>query len=524
MKRLFFLSVVLAAPALALAGVSVQNGNFYITYEDVTHTQGEPAFSLRRTYNSLSPERGWLGVGWGTPYETRLVVMPDGTTAVVENGSGSVSYYRPETPVDTAAGAMRLAEAIAARDKLAAEAVPVLRDTLAGDDSLRLRKVREYGVRSELSVGAVLRDPRCPEAAVTRTADGYRRTTCARAVDDFDAQGRLVRRDSGDGQRIVLHYDDARPTRITDAHGRTLHLAWNADGLLSTLRSDDGRHAVYRYNTAGDLVESIDVHGSPLRYSYDDNHNLTEIRYIDTTTMQIVYGVPRIGRVASVTERTGERTEYTYTDDPVNGAIAAASIRTIDRDGHAQVRHVAFDRVRTDAGGLQMAAVSTMGDHGRGRLDTRYDAQGRLVHRADGQGGSADYVYHPRTGKLIMALGSKTQRIFRYDDCGRLIRADSSDGRQIELAYHPGSRQIARMVERQGEAAPRELTFRYNAAGKPTQIQLVGTGTIHVRYDARGEIEHVEAPRGGTRTALQVTQAFSTLLQVVKIAGVDAPF
>lgn len=521
MKRQSFLIIALAVPTLALAGVSAQNGNFYITYEDVAHTQGGPAFSLRRTYNSLSPERGWLGVGWGTPYETRLVVMPDGTADVVENGSGSVSRYRPEAPLDTAAGAARLAEAIAARDKLAAEAVPVLRDRLAGDEALRLRKVREYDVRSDLAVGTVLRDPRCREATVKRTADGYQRTTCARAVDDFDAQGRLVRSDTGDGQRIVLHYDDARPTRITDAHGRTLHLTWNADGLLSTVRSDDGRRAAYRYSTAGDLVESTDVHGTPLRYTYDADHNLTEIRYIDTTTMQIAYSVPRLGRVASVTERTGERTEYTYTEDTVNGAIAATSIRTIDNDGHAQVRHVTFDRVRTDGGGLQVAAVSSMGDHGRGRLDTRYDQQGRLVHRADGQGGSTDYVYHPKTGKLIMLLGSSTQRVFRYDDCGRLIQADSSDGRHIELTYLAGTRQIGRMIERQGKTAPRELKFRYNPAGKPVEIQLVGTGTIHVRYDAQGEIEHVEAPRGGPRTAMQVTQAFSNLLQVVKVAGVN---
>ena len=38
------------------------------------------------------------------------------------------------------------------------------------------------------------------------------------------------------------------------------------------------------------------------------------------------------------------------------------------------------------------------------------------------------------------------------------------------------------------------------------------------------EIEHVEAPRGGPRTAMQVTQAFSNLLQVVKVAGVNTSF
>ena len=525
MKRLSFLVVTFAAiTASALAGVSPQNGNFYITYEDVAHTHGGPAFSLRRTYNSLSSHRGWFGVGWGTPYETRLVIMPDGTAAVMENGSGSVSYYRPDTPVDTVAGASRLAEAIATRDRLAADAVPALRETLVADEALRVRKVREYGVSSALPERAVLRDARCREGMVTRIVDGYRRISCARVVDEFDFQGRLLRRDSGDAQRIAVHYDAVHPTHISDAHGRSLHLQWNANGLLGAVRSGDGRQATYRYDAPGNLVESVDVHDLSLHYTYDAHHNLTGIRYIDGTTLQVVYGVPRLGRVASVTERTGERTEYAYVDDPATGAIAAASIRTIDRDGHARVRQVTFERARTHAGNLQMTGVSTVGEQGRSRLDTRYDGRGRVVRRADGQGGSADYIYHPRTDKLIMVIGSQTQREFRYDDAGRLIQADSSDGRHIELQYLGDSQQIARLIERHGEARSRELTFRYNAAGKPTQIELIGTGTLHVRYDAQGEIEHVEAPQGGPRMALQITQVFSNLLQVVKVAGVAAPF
>lgn len=204
-------------------------------------------------------------------------------------------------------------------------------------------------------------------------------------------------------------------------------------------------------------------------------------------------------------------------------ATAPTRIHVTDANGHAHARAILLDHGRSGADSLHATVVPTADAQEPGRIDAQYDQQGRLVRRTDGRSGSTDYVYHPRTGKLILVLGPDMQRMYRYDDCGRVIQVDNSDGLRIELSYMRGSRKIARLIERQGEAAPREFALRYNEAGKPTQIELVGAGTVHVRYDQQGEIKHVQSPRGERRTALQITQAFGNLLRAIKVTGIDGP-
>ena len=66
----------------------------------------------------------------------------------------------------------------------------------------------------------------------------------------------------------------------------------------------------------------------------------------------------------------------------------------------------------------------------------------------------------------------------------------------------------------------RTLSFVYNALGKPIKIKMEKVGTILVAYDNYGEIKKVES-KAGHKMALQVTQAFQSLLAIVKPAGVN---
>lgn len=66
----------------------------------------------------------------------------------------------------------------------------------------------------------------------------------------------------------------------------------------------------------------------------------------------------------------------------------------------------------------------------------------------------------------------------------------------------------------------RILSFKYNALGKPVEIEMKNVGKINVAYDNYGEIKKVESKQGH-KMALQVTQAFQSLLSIVKPAGVN---
>jgi YD repeat-containing protein len=74
------------------------------------------------------------------------------------------------------------------------------------------------------------------------------------------------------------------------------------------------------------------------------------------------------------------------------------------------------------------------------------------------------------------------------------------------------------MVVSQRGAARRELTFKYNAGGRPTEIKLTGKGQIQVDYGADGEITDISSSQG-SNMALQVTEIFQDLLSIVSVAG-----
>ena len=64
------------------------------------------------------------------------------------------------------------------------------------------------------------------------------------------------------------------------------------------------------------------------------------------------------------------------------------------------------------------------------------------------------------------------------------------------------------------------LEFQYNNQGKPVEIKMGGIGSIQVSYDNYGEIKNVNSKQGH-KMALKVTQAFQSLLSIVKPAGVN---
>ena len=146
------------------------------------------------------------------------------------------------------------------------------------------------------------------------------------------------------------------------------------------------------------------------------------------------------------------------------------------------------------------------------------DSSGRAQRVDKADGGFAEYFYHPKLNKISAIVTDKVSTVFSYDKVGNLTRAYNTHGQLIVLGYNAHNR-INHMVET-SQTERRELTFKYNAQGKPVVIRLLGKGEIKVAYDAQGEITKVNSKQGA-KMALGVTQAFQILLQVVKVAGAE---
>ena len=517
MNKKIFLTASLLAPLAATAGVRIQNGDFYITYQDITLEAGSHELALSRTYNSLASQIGWFGAGWGSPFETRLIAMPDGTAAVYENGNGGINYYRPAGKVDVAAGVEQILQAVVQRDHLGPEAAASLRGKLAADEELRMRKVQDYGMQVELAAGSELPSDQCMGARLARVADGYKRKNCYSGDDYFNLQGRMIRHEEADGYQIRASYAGAHPETISDSAGNMLKLTWTSAGRLQEATTNGKHHLIYSYSDKNELTKSNDVNGNQYLYDYDSNQNLTRITYIDHSTMRIEYVSPESGRVSSVTNRQGEQVRYEYRSDPADPQHTWTRVTTVSGTGQQLVSNYEFRNERTETGEekTRPVAISSNNDH----RTTAYDNKGRVVRKVSASGAVTEFVYHPRSDKLILVVSKGLTTSFHYDENGQLTSAQNSVGQRIDLDYG-ATGSIQRMVETSSrEKVRRELHFKYDNNEKPVEISLTGVGKIVVEYDEKGEIRHISSNQNQD-IALQVTAVFKNLLEVVRVAGV----
>lgn len=516
MKLRILCTALLIFPALAMACVNTRNGDFCASYKDITQNSWDHELSLTRTYNSKISGIGWFGYGWGSTFETRMMVMPDGSVAVQENGTGQISYYTPKGGSHLKEGVDKIVAMAIQHDKLDAEAAEVLRNKLLTDEGLRRANVAKYEIQTPLPTEGA-QSSACPAAGVIRINDEYRRTTCGKGIDYFDLAGRMIRKEEN-GYKLTVHYVGKYPDRIDDSLGQKISLKWTADGHVaeaSTVKPE--RIMEYSYDDKDNLLMSSQRDGDTYQYKYDDQHNMTQVGYADQTHMDMQYD--NNDRIASMVEADGAKITYTYRYDPANPSSHYwTNIIWISATGKQSSRENEF-LLSTDAAGVEQLARMTKRE-GEKTEDIQLDERGRFkrVQRFDGR--LAEYFYHPTANKPSAVVTDEGGSLFQYDKAGNLIRIYSSKGLLIKLDYDSRSR-INRMIETdKAKHTRRELTFKYNALGKPTRIRLVGKGEINVNYDEQGEISKVESKQGAAM-ALGVVEAFQALLGVVKVEAVD---
>jgi YD repeat-containing protein len=149
-----------------------------------------------------------------------------------------------------------------------------------------------------------------------------------------------------------------------------------------------------------------------------------------------------------------------------------------------------------------------------------YNDKGLLTKKTSTRGEYVELKYHPKFNKITRVVNDKGWTNFEYDKRGNLSKAVNSDNKAVMLFYDREGR-IDRMIDQDLKTKDRRtLDFKYNSLGKPVEIAMDKVGKINVAYDNYGEIKKVES-EAGHKMALKVTQAFHSLLAIVKPAGVN---
>jgi len=538
MKRIVLGLAVLLATLSAYAGVNLKNGNFYITYTDIVVPGGGNDLFISRTYNSQATEKGWFGLGWGSDYETFLVVGPDGSVTIHENGTGAHTRFTPKEAVDPVSAAKKIVDAMRTKTTLSDKVSADLEKKLAGDAELRLAYARKFKVETNLAAGTVLYSNTRGLQEVHKVKEGYKRVYNDGKIEFFDDGGKLTKIMDKHGYTVNFEYDKGMVKSIKDSQAKQLFFDWYADGKIKSVWSVGDKKAGYKYN-GDDLVESLDVSGNVYKHKYDGNHNMVAIEYSDNTKMEI--GYQRNTRfVSEIKARDGGVTKYKYDSNPKNPDFHYwTTVSKVGPDGKSEDNRYEYEiktkpdgsqytyRILTEVNGVKTETIYseccslplkiTRGKH---VTNFEYNDKGLLVKKTSTKGDFIELQYHPEFNKISRVVNKDSWTAFEYDKKANLSKATNSEGKSVLLIYDAQGR-ITKMIDHEKKSnLKRTLSFKYNALGKPVEIAMENIGKINVAYDNYGEIKKVES-NAGHKMALQVTQAFQSLLSIVKPAGVN---
>lgn len=532
------MSLVVILPTMVLGGVNLKNGNFYVTYTDIIVPGHGHDLAITRTYNSQATDKGWFGLGWGSDFETFLVVSTDGTVIVHENGSGAETRFVPKKAVDPLEAAKKVVDEMRKRSSISEKVANDLLSKLTNDAELRQAYSRKFKIETKIASGTVLYSNVRGLQEIHKTKSGFKRVYNDGKEEFFTEDGRLEKISDKNGYVVNMDWDKGKLVSIKDSFAKQLFFEWYPDGKVKSIWSAGDVKTLYKYE-GDDLVYSKDVSSNEYKYSYDNSHNMTKIAYSDDSSMEVKY-TDKTKWVSELKARDGGVTKYKYDSNPKNPDQHYWTVVSKQGlDGKWSDNKYEYElkrrpdgseytyRILTDINGLSTETIYseccslplkiTRGKH---VTSFEYNDKGLLVKKSSTKGDYVELKYHPEFNKITKVVNNQGSTEFEYDKKGNLAKALNSEGKSVLLIYDRQGR-ITKMIDHDKKSnQKRALSFKYNALGKPIEISMEKVGTINVAYDNYGEIKKVES-KAGHKMALQVTQAFQSLLSIVKPAGVN---
>jgi len=536
LKTLVLLAMVVTSTH---AGVNLKNGNFYITYTDIVVPGGGHDLVIERTYNSRSPEKGWFGYGWGSDYETHLSVSADGSVVVHENGSGAMTRFTPRKAVNAESAAKKIVDAMRKKTSVSTQVASSLIKKLTNDAELRQAYAKRFNVKASLAAGTELFSNVRGLQKVVKTKNGFIRKYNDGREHQFNESGKLTRVKDKNGYLVKLEYKSGVLKSLKDSMAKQVFFDWYPDGKIKSVESGAGKKTFYKYDQGENLVEAKDVAGNSFNYSYDFNHNMVGIKYKDGSSMKIAY-TKKTQFVDMITKKSGETVKYKYESNPKNSEyhywtlVAKKNpagkeitnryeyeIKKKPDGSHYTYRILTVvNNVKTETIYTECCSLPKQIKRGKHVTNFEYNKKGLLTKKYSSRGDFVQLKYHKKFNKITKVVNKTGWTNFEYDKKGNLKRAENAKGMSVLLIYDSKGR-IAKMMDiNKKTKKKRALSFIYNAQGKPVEIAMAKVGKINVKYDNYGEILKVES-KSGHRMALQVTQAFQSLLAIVKPAGVN---
>ncbi|SDK09276.1 putative T7SS-secreted protein [Streptomyces indicus] len=413
--------------------VDMATGKMFLPQTDVVLPGVLPLVFQRRVESGYQLGR-WFGPSWSSTVDQRLEIDTEGVLFVTEDGR-ILAYPHP------------------------APGVPVL---------------PSHGPRWPLD-----REP--GGYTITQPSSGR----VWHFSDHSDELAVLVQIDDRHGNWITFEYDaEGAPTALVHSAGYHLKVS-TSEGRVTGLRlaggSEDGTDLeLLRYGyTEGNLTETINSSGRPLRFTYDDRRRVTS--WTDTNDRSYTYVYDDADRCVAEGGSDGHMTlrlDYDGTDPSTGHKVTT----TTTGDGHVR-RFVINDEAQV------VAEIDPLGH------TTRYerDRYNRLLSTTDPLGHTTELVYDEAGNPTTVTRPDGRSSTAEYNELGLPVRVVAPDRSVRSYTYdETGNRTSA--------TAPNgALTrFTYNSAGHLTEVTDPLGHSTRIQCDRAGLPLTVTDPLGAT--------------------------
>ncbi len=374
-----------------------------------------------------------------------------------------------------------------------------------------------------------------------------------RLLETIDPAGKITRNeyDGGDNLiRVTENYLAGQPQNYLNEYNLVTEYGYDGAGRQILITDTLGHVNRNEYDSAGRLWRSIqNVHPTVSTQNYLNEYNLIT-EYVYDTAGNLVETIDTLGRVSRTEYNALNRTERTivnYVDgifDPAkpdediitryeydaNGNLTGTfdvfgrETRTeydaLNRTARTIVNYVdgVFDPAKPDE---DLITAYTYDENGNQKTVTdplghvttyTYDALNRVVTVTDPAGNTTAYGYDPAGNRITVTdpLGRVT--ITTYDSLGRAVATTDALGGQTTTVYDSAGRRSASI-----DANGHTTTFNYDSLGRMIAVTDAASQTTAIGYNALGQRTFVTDAEGHTTTytydslgrVLTVTNALS---------------
>ena len=331
-----------------LNDINIRNGNYAVTY-----LLADRSFEI--VYNSKSTYKGIFGFGWGSPFDTRIVKMRDGTIFLQANGTGKIVAIPPNSGPSKYAemmGDVIIKEASGGLNGSEAK----IHDRLQTDWQYAIDMALKYQAFEPLSNGGDITISQrsfplsgCEWSGriaqwVTNGGEYRYRVYCENnIIHEFDQNGVIIRGYSGNIGQFRLSRDDSgrinRVTKLSDDEVNlvlgarrsapednfNLEFLWGSKGIESIVIHNSIESRGYKkfdtpiksdllsYGPRGELVSLYQPKQYfGYKYVYNAHLDMTRIDYSDDTFQTLTYD--KDDRATSLRNRRGDVTLLRYED------------------------------------------------------------------------------------------------------------------------------------------------------------------------------------------------------------------